>query len=151
MQVFNILQETIFLNIEIIFLILTTVIALSCVFTLLVWQSKRKKERRKEKDLWGESERNRKRMNLLYVLNWNSPSFSLYLVIAQSNVDDVRPILDFYRSEEDVVAAFRRNQELLLKQQEEILQAQKQQNQAGGGFFSKGLFGRVSAMILFHL
>lgn len=71
-------------------------------------------------------------------------------VIAQSNVDDVRPILDFYRSEEDVVAAFRRNQEVLLKQQEELLQAQKQQKPAGGGFFSKGFFGRVSFLRLVY-
>ena len=37
-----------------------------------------------------------------------------------SDVDDVRPVLDFYRNEDDVVAAFRRNQDSLRKQQEEI-------------------------------
>jgi len=61
--------------------------------------------------------------------------------IAMSNVDDVRPILDFYRDEEDVVAAFRRNQDLLRQQQEELLQ-QQQQQKSSGGFLSRGFFGR---------
>ena len=60
-----------------------------------------------------------------------------------SNVDDVRPVLDFYRDEEDVVAAFRRNQDILRKQQEELL-TQQQQQAASGGFFGRGLFGRVN-------
>ena len=66
-------------------------------------------------------------------------------MIATSNVDDVRPILDFYRNEEDPVAAFRRNQDLLRQRQEE-LQQQQQQQQQSSGFFNRGLFGnRVSS------
>ena len=60
-----------------------------------------------------------------------------------SNVDDVRPVLDFYRDEDDVVAAFRRNQDALRKQQEEML-TQQQQQKSSGGFFGRGLFGKVS-------
>ena len=74
-------------------------------------------------------------------LSFFTRSFS---VIAQSNVDDVRTVLDNYRDEEDPVAAFRRRQELL---QETLLERQKNQQQmpSGGGFFSRGLFGsRVS-------
>ena len=61
------------------------------------------------------------------------------LAIAMSNVDDVRPILDFYRNEEDVVAAFRRNQDLLRQQQEELLSQQQQKSSSGGGFL-EGLY-----------
>jgi len=59
--------------------------------------------------------------------------------IAMSNVDDVRPVLDFYRDEEDVVAAFRRNQDLLRKQQEEMILQQQQQRSSG---LFGGIFGR---------
>ncbi|XP_057314971.1 mitochondrial import inner membrane translocase subunit TIM50-like [Hydractinia symbiolongicarpus] len=61
--------------------------------------------------------------------------------ISVSNVDDVRPVLDFYRGEEDVVAAFRRNQDILRQQQEEML-AQQQQQKTGSSFFGRGIFGR---------
>jgi len=59
--------------------------------------------------------------------------------IAMSNVDDVRPVLDFYRNEDDVVAAFRRNQDQLRKQQEEMQQQMQQQRSGGlfGGFFGR--------------
>lgn len=60
--------------------------------------------------------------------------------IAMSNVDDVRPVLDFYRNEEDPVAAFRRNQDLLRQQQEEMM-LQQQQKRSGGSFLG-GFFGR---------
>jgi len=75
-----------------------------------------------------------------------------FLVIATSNVDDVRPILDFYRNEDDPVAAFRRNQDLLRQQQQELLQQQQQQQQQSGGFFTRGIFGsrvRKSFLIRF--
>lgn len=62
-------------------------------------------------------------------------------MIATSNVDDVRPILDFYQDEEDPVAAFRRNQDLLRKQQEELLLQQQNQIGKSGGYFTSGLFG----------
>jgi len=62
--------------------------------------------------------------------------------IAMSNVDDVRPVLDFYRDEEDPVAAFRRNQDLLRQQQDEMLQMQQQQRGGGGGGLLSGFFGR---------
>ena len=58
-----------------------------------------------------------------------------------SNVDDVRPVLDFYRNEDDVVAAFRRNQDALRKQQEEMLL--QNQHQRSGGLFGR-FFGKVS-------
>ncbi|XP_066931151.1 mitochondrial import inner membrane translocase subunit TIM50-like [Clytia hemisphaerica] len=89
--------------------------------------------------------------NSLVLKKWNGDPkdtdlFELipfFHMIATSNVDDVRPILDFYRNEEDPVAAWRRNQDLLRKQQEELLLQQQQQKQqpSGGGFFSRGLFG----------
>ena len=60
-----------------------------------------------------------------------------------SNVDDVRPILDFYHNEENVVATFRRNQDLLRQQQEELLSQQQQKSSSGGGFFGRNLFVRV--------
>ncbi|XP_047133170.1 mitochondrial import inner membrane translocase subunit TIM50 isoform X1 [Hydra vulgaris] len=62
--------------------------------------------------------------------------------IAMSNVDDVRPVLDFYRNEDDVVAAFRRNQEILLKQQEEFNNAHKQQKKISGSGLIGSFFGR---------
>lgn len=75
--------------------------------------------------------------------------FSFSLAISVSNVDDVRPVLDFYRGEEDVVAAFRRNQDILRQQQEEML-AQQQQQKAGSSFFGRGIFGRVCKISVFE-
>lgn len=65
---------------------------------------------------------------------------SFFHTIAVSNVDDVRPVLDFYRNEEDPVAAFRRNQDLLRQQQEDMMKAQQSRG-SGSGLFG-GFFGR---------
>lgn len=70
-------------------------------------------------------------------------------MIATSNVDDVRPILDFYQDEEDPVAAFRRNQDLLRKQQEELLLQQQNQIGKSGGYFTSGLFGSFRVWVAF--
>ena len=59
------------------------------------------------------------------------------------SISDVRPILDFYHNEENVVATFRRNQDLLRQQQEELLSQQQQKSSSGGGFFRRNLLGRV--------
>ena len=68
----------------------------------------------------------------------------LLLAIATSNVEDVRTVLDYYRSEDDVIEAFKRNQAKLREQQEILNQKQKEQGGQWGGLFGRKLFGGQS-------
>ncbi|XP_028396067.1 mitochondrial import inner membrane translocase subunit TIM50-like [Dendronephthya gigantea] len=65
----------------------------------------------------------------------------LLLAIATSKVEDVRTVLDYYRSEDDVVEAFKRNQAKLREQQEILNQKQKEQGSQWGGLFGGRIFG----------
>jgi import inner membrane translocase subunit TIM50 len=83
--------------------------------------------------------------NSLVLKKWEGDTGDISLVelipfftsILQSNVDDVREVLDYYRDEDDPVAAFRRRQDEYRKQLEEMQQQNAQQQQRRslfGGF-----------------
>ena len=71
----------------------------------------------------------------------NNPPSVFTPAIATSKVDDVRTVLDYYRSEDDVVEAFKRNQAKLREQQVILNQKQKEQGGQWGGLFGRKLFG----------
>jgi hypothetical protein len=63
-------------------------------------------------------------------------------------VEDVRTVLDYYRSEDDVIEAFKRNQARLREQQEILSQKQKEQGGQWGGLFGRKLFGQSTQVLL---
>ena len=65
-------------------------------------------------------------------------------------MEDVRTVLDYYRSEDDVIEAFKRNQAKLREQQEILNQKQKDQGGQWGGLFGRRLFGGQSTQVWFN-
>lgn len=57
-------------------------------------------------------------------------------------------MLDYYRSEDDVIEAFKRNQAKLRKQQEIMSQKQKEQGGHWGGLFGRRLFGGQCTQVM---
>ena len=76
---------------------------------------------------------------------------TIFSAIATSNVEDVRTVLDYYRSEDDVIEAFKRNQAKLREQQELFNQKQKEQGSQWGGLFGRRLFGGQSTQVRLQL
>ena len=66
-------------------------------------------------------------------------------------MEDIRTVLDYYRSEDDVIEAFKRNQAKLREQQEILNQKQKDQGGQWGGLFGRRLFGGQSTQVWLQL